>query len=99
MAWRSKGQEAVTARILMASLGKKDLAVVTKTWVGTFEQFVTQLLAGVKDTTDKAAAGWVCGASFEPEYRHSDNFVARHLLSFDYDHITPDQVGSILASF
>lgn len=87
------------SRILAVSLGKKtDLAVVTRTWRGTFAALVAQLLAKVQDTTDKGAAGWVCGAEFSPEYRHSDNFAARHLVSLDYDHIQPEDVDKILGA-
>ena len=82
---------------LAASLGKEDKAVVTKTWRGDFAAFVKALLKNVPETTDKAANGWVCGAEFEPEYRHGDNFKARHFLSFDYDHIRPEDVDRILS--
>ena len=39
---------------------------------------------------DKAARGWYCAATFEPAYRDSDNFVARHALTFDFDHVGLD---------
>jgi len=89
----------MTQRELAVSLGKKDdFAVIERTWRGTFVQLVERLLKNVKDTDDKAAPGWVCGATFIPEYRHSSNFIQRNLLSLDYDHLTPDDLGSILAS-
>ena len=47
------------------------------------------------ETDDKASVGWVCGATFDPLYRDSENFRARHFLTFDYDHISPDDVVKI----
>ena len=86
-------------RELAVSLGKKDdFAVIERTWHGTFEQLVERLLKNVKDTEDKAAPGWVCGATFLPEYRHSSNFIQRNLLSLDYDHIKPEDVATLLAN-
>lgn len=86
----------MTDRMLTVSLGKKDHAIITRTWRGTFEALIVALLKNVKNATDKANHGWVCGAEFKPEYRHSDNFVARHLLSLDYDHIKPADVERVL---
>ena len=81
---------------LAASLGKADKAIITRTWRGDFAAFVKQILKDVPVTTDKAAAGWVCGAEFSPEYRHGENFKARHFLSYDFDHIDAGAVGKIL---
>jgi P4 family phage/plasmid primase-like protien len=86
----------MTERVLAVSLGKTDPAIITRTWRGTFAQLVEQLLKDVKNTRDKANAGWICGAEFSPEYRHSEHFVARHLLSFDYDHLKPEDVDRVL---
>src|SRR5579863_783309 len=87
----------MTQRELAVSLGKKeDFAVIERTWRGTFVQLVERLLKNVKDADDKAAPGWVCGAVFEPEYRHSSNFKERNLLSLDYDHIKPEDVERVL---
>jgi hypothetical protein len=85
--------------MISASLGKKHQAIVTKTWRGTFKQFVEALLKNVPTTEDKAAAGWVCGAEFKPEYRHGDNLLARHLLSLDYDHISEEDRARIIGSW
>jgi P4 family phage/plasmid primase-like protien len=87
----------MTQRELAVSLGKKeDFAVIDRTWRGTFAQLVERLLKNVKDADDKATPGWVCGAAFEPEYRHSSNFKERNLLSLDYDHIKPEDVERVL---
>ena len=81
---------------LVVSLGKADPAEITATWKGTFHEFVNQVLKGVRDTDDKAARGWICGAHFTNKRRHMKNFVARHLLSFDYDHLAPADVERVL---
>lgn len=76
----------------------------------SFEQFAKTLIGKVPETDDKASQGWVSGATFGPGepgtekfwakgYRDSDNFLARYLLSFDYDHISPDDVEPILNTF
>lgn len=44
---------------------------------------------------DKSSAGWYAFAEFDPVYRDSDNFVARHALTFDFDHITTEQAKHI----
>jgi putative DNA primase/helicase len=44
---------------------------------------------------DKSSAGWYAFAEFDPVYRDSDNFVARHALTFDFDHITKEQAKYI----
>jgi len=82
-------------RQLAASIGGKHNAKVVKTWRGSFEQFCKALLAKVPETEDKASVGWVAGAEFNPQYRDSENFIARHFLSFDYDHITSGDVADI----
>lgn len=82
-------------RQLTASIGGRHNARIVKTWRGSFEQFCEAMLAKVPETDDKASVGWVSGAEFSPTYRDSENFIARHFLSFDYDHITGRDVGDI----
>lgn len=86
-------------RQLTVSLGETHNAKITKVLRCTFEEFVKGLLGRVPETDDKASNGWVSGAEFSPRYRHGDNFVARHLISFDYDHIDPADVNDILFTF
>lgn len=86
-------------RKLTVSLGETHNAKVTKVSVCTFEELCHGLLNRVAETEDKASNGWICGAEFKPKYRDSENFAARHLLSFDYDHIDPVDVDSILFTF
>ena len=83
---------------LRASIGKLHPAEVTKEWEGDFAGFVKALIPkNVPVTDDKASAGWVCGVHFKPDYRHSENFVARHFLSLDYDHLKPEDIDKIIS--
>lgn len=86
-------------RNLIVSVGGTHNAKVKKTVRCTFDVFVKSLLSNVPETMDKASNGWVCAAEFDPRYRDSKNFVARHLLSFDYDHIDPADVEPILRTY
>lgn len=90
----------MTPRQITFSVGGKHPAEITKTVRCSFEEFCLRLTGSPPlETGDKASAGWICGAEFNPPYRHSDNFVARHLLSMDYDHISPEDVPRILESY
>lgn len=86
-------------RQLSASIGGRHNAKVKKTWTGSFEEFCKSLLSKVPETMDKASNGWICGATFDPEYRDSDNFQQRHFLSLDYDHINEEDLGRLLHHF
>lgn len=86
-------------RDLAVSVGGKHNARVKKTWRGTFAQFVASLLSKVPETEDKASNGWVCAVEFDPPYRDSENFVARHLLSLDYDHIKIGDFERLLSHY
>ena len=92
-------------RELVASLGGKHNAKIKKIWRGTWAKFVTDLLATIPETMDKSSAGWICAAEFNPDetghtpgkpYRDSENFLARHFLTFDYDHIAVDDVERVV---
>lgn len=86
-------------RQLTASIGRKHNAKIIKVWRGDFPTFCKSLLSRVPETEDKASNGWVSGAEFSPSYRDSENFVARHFVSLDYDHITPADQARILDHF
>jgi P4 family phage/plasmid primase-like protien len=86
-------------RELECSIGGRHNARVLKTWRGSFEAFCNALMSKVPETDDKASVGWVCGATFDPSYRDSENFRARHFLTFDYDHIGPDELQRVLGHF
>jgi P4 family phage/plasmid primase-like protien len=83
-------------RGISVSLGGRAKARIRKTWTGSFEAFCHLLTRRVPETMDKGAAGWVCGATFDNAYRDTENFIARHLLSFDYDHVTKEEAARLL---
>ena len=75
-------------RDIIISLGRPDnLATVSKTVKTPWLKFAKFLTKEPPETEDKASVGWYCPVQFEPEYRDSKNFVARHCLTFDYDEI------------
>lgn len=87
-------------RDIVVSLGRSDdLATVVKTATSSWDKFADFLCREPKETEDKASVGWYCGAHFEPAYRHGKNFVARHLLTFDYDKISVSDLDSIRAAY
>lgn len=68
--------------------------VKTLTWGQYAFELSTPMVAG-----DKTARGWSIPASFSPAYRDSENFVARHALTFDYDRITPENVTLLTEAY
>lgn len=84
---------------LIISLGgaHQSRIVAVKEW--TWSQYVRYLVDKVPETTDKASRGWSIPAKFDPVYRDSDNFVARYALTFDYDHITEDDLVRIREAY
>ena len=86
-------------RELVASVGGKHNAKIKQRWTGTWPAFVKTVLSKVPETMDKASVGWICGAEFDPPYRDSENFVARHFLTLDYDHIGVDDLPRLVDHF
>lgn len=62
-------------------------SVVTAVKKVEWLDFAKWLTALPPEHTDKAARGWFCPVEFQPAYRDSDNFVARHALTYDFDHV------------
>lgn len=81
VSYGAPGTDAAMARITTTrqQTWQEYMAVLTKPHVGP----------------DKAQRGWSVPAKFSPAYRHGDNFVARYALTFDYDHVTPDDVETL----
>lgn len=67
-------------------------AVRTLQWA-EFAQWLTQT---PPETTDKSARGWFIPAEFDPVYRDSQNYVARHAITYDFDHVTIDTWGDVI---
>jgi putative DNA primase/helicase len=64
-----------------------------------WDEVVALFIAQPPVSADKSSAGWYAFAEFDPVYRDSDNLVARHALTFDYDHVTPADVKTIRAAY
>lgn len=77
-------------RDLKVSFGGEHPARIVRTAALSWPAFVA-VLQEVKEADDKAAVGWYAASAFSPSYRHGENFVARHALTFDYDHV--DEAG------
>ena len=79
------------SRQLTVSFGTaKSPAVISSVRNVSWPDFAKWLTAEPPETHDKASRGWYCPVEFSPAYRDSDNFVARHALTFDFDHVEAD---------
>ena len=74
-------------RPITVSFGKGDKAAMTAVKVMQWAQFADALTAEPPESEDKASRGWYIPASFNPVYRHGDNFVSRDAITFDFDHV------------
>lgn len=86
-------------RKLAISFGGAHPAAVTKTRHLTWAQLCAWLVREPPETAAKEDRGWYCGAEFDPEYRHSDNFLARHVLTWDFDHVDATVWGTVRQFF
>jgi hypothetical protein len=89
-------------RTLTISFGGRHHAEVTKTRQVEWPQLVGWLTAEPPETATKEDKGWYCTAEFSDDYRHSDNYVARHAITLDFDHVDPwafDAVAELLKDF
>lgn len=79
----------MTERKLTVSFGGSHPAKIVKVRQLTWSQFGSWLTRVPPEAADKAERGWYCPVEFDPAYRDSDNFVARHALTLDFDHVEP----------
>ncbi len=82
-------------RPLCISVGADHPAAITAAnWTDwpTFAQWLTR---EPPEVPTKNARGWYIPAEFEPQYRDSQNFIARHAITFDFDHVTIDTWGNV----
>lgn len=77
------------------SLGGRDNVHIQRVVEATWPQMVKFFSKDPPRTDDKASVGWYSFAEFEPAYRDSENFKARHALTFDYDHVTWEQITEV----
>lgn len=83
-------------RQLVISSGGSDLAAITNVKYCEWREFAISLTRMPPEVSDKAARGWYIPAEFEDNRRHSDSFIARHAITFDFDHVTIDTWGDVL---
>jgi putative DNA primase/helicase len=79
-------------RKLTISFGERHHAQITKVRTLEWAEFCRWLTKVPKETKTKEDRGWYCGAEFSPDedgkpYRHSNFFVSRHVLTWDFDHV------------
>lgn len=82
-------------RLLTVSFGQTDPARITKVLQVEWPQLCAWFRKTPPVVPDKAARGWYCGAEFSGSHRHGDFFVARHLLTLDFDTIVPDDLAEL----
>lgn len=83
-------------RTLCISFGVANPATITKVSHLDWPSFATWLTTMPPELDDKAARGWYIPAEFDPVYRDSQNFVGRHAITFDFDHVNIDTWGNVL---
>lgn len=83
-------------RPLTVSFGVGNLAAITKVRSISWPDFSAWLTGQPNERADKAANGWYIPAEFDPVYRDSQNFVARHAITFDCDKVTIDTWGDVI---
>lgn len=83
-------------RPLCVSFGGSNLATITATRWLDWPIFAEWLTKEPDEVADKASKGWYIPAEFDPVYRDSTNFIARHAITYDFDHVTIDTWGDVL---
>ena len=80
----------MSQRKLTVAFGGLHPAVISSVKQMTWEKFAEWLTAKPIEVVDKAQAGWYCPTEFSPAYRDGDNFIARHAITFDFDHVNTE---------
>lgn len=83
-------------RNLCISFGDSNPATIQAVHHWSWEKFAAFLTETPRELPTKDANGWYIPAEFDPVYRDSQNFVARHAITFDFDHVTIDTWGDVL---
>lgn len=84
---------------LVVSFGVGDLARITRVSSLEWQSFAEWLTQEPPEVADKADRGWYIPAQFDPVYRDSQNFIARHAITYDFDHVTIDTWGEVLGAW
>lgn len=83
-------------RPLHISIGGLNPAVITSSRQVDWPSFAHWLTKVPPEVADKAEKGWYIPAEFNPVYRDSENFVARHAITYDFDRVSIDTWGDVL---
>lgn len=83
-------------RPLQISFGGDHLSKVDRLETLTWDEFVARLTTKVPTTADKTSAGWYACTAYTDNYRDEEHLVGRECLTFDFDHITPEDAEKIL---
>ena len=83
-------------RDLIVSFGGGNQAVITRVDRMPWAKFALWLTLEPPELMDKAQRGWYIPAEFNPVYRDSENFIARHAITFDFDHVVIDTWGDVI---
>ena len=84
-------------RPITVTFGKgSDLASVTTVKSIPWDDLAVALTKEPPEADDKAARGWYIPATFEPAYRHGDNFVHRDAITYDFDHVGMEDWAKVL---
>lgn len=83
-------------RDLLVSFGLGNPAAITQATPHKWPAFAKWLTETPPEMQDKADRGWYIPAEFNPVYRDSENFVARHAITFDFDHVVIDTWGDVI---
>jgi putative DNA primase/helicase len=86
-------------RPLTVSFGTVNPATITKVSRLDWPTFAAWLTKEPPELPIKEGAGWYIPAEFDPAYRDSQNFVARHAITFDFDRVTMDTWGDVLVAW
>jgi hypothetical protein len=82
--------------LVVISFGAAHPANITTVSKLAWPEVVEWLTQTPPEVNDKADAGWYIPAEFNPVYRDSENFVARHAITFDFDHVSIDTWGDVI---
>lgn len=86
-------------RKLTVSFGGMHQAKIAHVKQLAWREFAKWLTEVPPQVVDKAERGWYCPTEFDPTYRDSDNFVARHAITFDFDHVFKDTWDKVLETW
>ena len=83
-------------RPLTVSFGKGDKAAITAVKSLSWEDLAKALTTEPPESEDKSSRGWYIPATFNPVYRHGDNFVSRDAITLDLDQPNIDTWGNAI---